>query len=290
MTEERWAHETSRLVALELDFAVRTNDPALGRYLDGVFRSLASGGRPTRVYSLVVADDPVRASLRLDDNLLYESSAPNMVVAHLLWHVNRQVVEASTGRYHLFHAAAASLGSAGVLLPAAAESGKSTLVTALVAAGLAYLTDEAAAVDPRSLRVHPFPKALSLDPGSWPLFPWLRPIVETGVERYVGNQWHVSPDSVREGSVAGACEPRFVIAPKYQRGATTALSPLSVVEATALLAENSFDLAADPRRALDVCAAVARSSSCWRLAVGDLAKACDLVLGLVTEVAGSSAG
>lgn len=281
MTDPEWAHQTSRLLGLDFDFAVRTTDRALGGYLDGVFGSLVAAGRPARLYSLSVEDRPSRACLRLDDSVVYENSAPEMVVAHLLWHVNRQVVQASSPRYHLFHAAAASYGSAGVLFPAAPDSGKTTLVTALVAAGLAYLTDEAAAVDPDSLRVHPFPKALSLDPGSWPLFPGLCPVVQPPAERYIGHQWQVSPGSVREGAVGIPCVPRYVIAPTYRRGADTESRRLSTVEATVVLARNSFNLADAPRRALEVCAAVARSSACWTLTVGDLGRARDLVLELV---------
>ena len=48
------------------------------------------------------------------------------------------------------------------------ESGKTTLVAGLVLAGLRYLTDEAVAIRPADGGITPFPKALSVDHGSWP--------------------------------------------------------------------------------------------------------------------------
>src|SRR5262249_58546343 len=73
------------------------------------------------------------------------------------------------------HAGGVALDGTAVALPAAMESGKSTLTAGLVRAGYAYLTDEAVMLDWETSAVIPFPKPISLDPGSWRLFPELAP-------------------------------------------------------------------------------------------------------------------
>ena len=66
----------------------------------------------------------------------------------------------------VLHAGAVSLGGFGLLLPGPSGAGKSTLTAALVSGGFAYLSDEAAAIDPASLEIEPYPKPLSLHGGS----------------------------------------------------------------------------------------------------------------------------
>ena len=88
---------------------------------DGIF-TVATGDRP-----------PVRAASRLS------------VVHTVLAEVNGAAVR-SVPDHLVFHAGAVTGDEGAVLLPAASNHGKSTLTTALVGAGLGYLTDEAAAV------------------------------------------------------------------------------------------------------------------------------------------------
>jgi hypothetical protein len=59
------------------------------------------------------------------------------------------------------HAGAVSWGDRAVVLPAVSGGGKTTLTSALVRAGAAYLSDEYAPLDELG-RVHPFPKTLSI--------------------------------------------------------------------------------------------------------------------------------
>ena len=76
------------------------------------------------------------------------------------------------------HAGAIEWRDRVVLLPGVSNAGKSTLVAGLVRAGARYLTDEAACLDHETLVVRPFPKAIALDPGSFPLFEPARPVVD----------------------------------------------------------------------------------------------------------------
>src|SRR3989337_610946 len=84
----------------------------------------------------------------------------------LLWHINKRVVE-ETSRLTLVHAGGLELDGQGIVMPAVMESGKTTTTAGLLRRGLRYLSDEIVAVDPDSLTLLAYPKALTVEPGSF---------------------------------------------------------------------------------------------------------------------------
>lgn len=277
-----WAYVTEPRRALGFEFAVRVMDPALGTYLEQILVPRTSGVAATHLYSLVDRGPGAarRYPLYFDGTRLAVLETPSMALSYLLWHVNQEVV-ARTDDYVLVHAAALEHRGLGLILPAPMESGKTTLAAGLIQHGLRYLSDEAAAIDPVTGDLHPFAKALSIDPGSWGVLGALRPRVAEAVRPYVGGQWHVPPDHIRAGASAPPCRPGLVLAPRYVRGGQTALEPMRRGEGFRLLVENSFNMARLGPVGLRALADAAIRCRCYRLTVGDLRQACQLVLGLV---------
>lgn len=270
--------------ALDFTFSATATDPALERHLADLFAALAPGasGIPDHRYE-VLEDGPAERpafTLTFDGAAVCQTMRAEQVLARLLWHVNRQVVARSNTKV-LVHAAAAEHGGVALLFPAAMESGKSTLVAALVRTGLGYLTDETVGIDPASLLVHPYQRAISLDPGSWQVLPDLEPRVAPGAWRYRGRQWQVAPTSIRPGCLTGPVPARFVITPQYRAGAVTNLEPISRANAVSVLAEHSFNLRAHGASGLRTLAAIVRGCDCFRLTIADLDDACAFVMRLL---------
>jgi hypothetical protein len=164
-----------------------------------------------------------------------------------------------------------------VLLPAPAESGKTTTIAGLVRAGFGYLTDEAVAIDPDTLLAQPYPKALSVDRGSWEVLADLRPPHD---DRVAG-QWQLPSRLIRPNAVSGPAPVRFVVTPAYAAGSTTRLEPISPGEMLVGLADGTFQFQDDAQRNLAVLARVVTSADCYRLTVGDLDRAVLLIEELV---------
>lgn len=240
------------------------------------------GARVTR-YEIAEASHS-RYRLVVDEDPLVPNSNAWHVMSMLQWHLNQAVVAASSARLVLLHAAAAVKDDVTVVLAAPMENGKTTTVTGLVRAGFGYLTDETVAIDPESHRVTAYPKALTIDQGSWPLFPDLR-VAPIGP---ADASWYVPVERVREGAqLADAEAPALLVFPAYRAGATTALTQMSASEAVLDLARSTFRFEEAPERNLAVLASVARSSSSYRLDIGDLDTAVTLVEGLVAGVVSS---
>lgn len=272
--------------AVDFDFVVETEDEALRDYLDEICAGFPGPGPTGEIheYTLRYTDEaPTQFELRLDGELLARFVTLTATLAHLLWDLNRRVVAAS-GRFVLVHAGAVARRGPAIVLPAPMESGKTTLVTGLLRAGFSYLTDEAAAIDPSLGSVTPYAKALHLDEGSWALFPDLAPRHTERRPSFVHDQWHVPPGRVG-APVATTVPLGAVVFPRYEAGVATALTPLSAARALVELIANCFNFALHGAEGLSAMASVIAGVRCHRLAVGDLDRACQIIVELDDDIA-----
>jgi hypothetical protein len=140
----------------------------------------------------------------------------------------------------MVHAAVVGDASA-VLLPGASGAGKSTLAAACVRAGLSYLSDEYAVVDPRLGVVVPYPK----------------PLILAGEEL-------VSSAQLRDGARGSALAPGAILFPRYDAGVEPSCTRLAPSAALLLLAANTLALTSRGGRALPWLAALAGSCPAWQ--------------------------
>lgn len=276
--------------ALDFDFVVEVESADLCAYLVDIF-----GGFPgprevghLHTYSIRRTDgSPVQIEVSLDGEVIDRFITTSAALAFLLWHLNRRAVAASS-RFVLVHAGAVARRGPAIVLPAPMEAGKSTLVAGLLRAGFSYLTDEAAAIDPVNGRVTPYPKPVHLDYGSWPLFPDLAPAADDRRQPLIRAQWHVPPG--RFGArVSDTVALGAVVFPRYERGVTTALTPMSGADALVGLIANSFNFGLHGAQGLAGLASVLEGTRCFRLAVGDLDTACQALSALDEEISTTTA-
>lgn len=283
-------HVTGRFAALGHDFAVETDDPAFGRWLEGVLAPLHAPGTPrSRYVHSTGGHGHTLRHLAGDSDDVVARGGPASMLGHLLWHINRTAVT-SADHQVVVHAAAAVHEGTGVLFPAPMEAGKTTLVAALVRAGFGYLTDEAVAIDPTTLAMQPYPRPLTLDPGSWDVLADVCPEPPEDVAAYSTRQRQVPPTAVRPDAVAAPTPARLVIVPRYQAGAAATVADVTRSQMLRLLAEQTFGMPDRARQALPVLAAVVRGASCHRLVFGHLDVACRQVTGLVESARRSDRG
>ncbi len=223
-TGEPEVHRTSSLCALSYRFAVRSDDWELGRYVDEVLGGLREPPAAPPVehwYSLTPsADDAGRVDVRRDGTDIALGQRPDDAVGWVVCDVNRAAAEASGDRL-LFHAGALDACGTGVLVPGSSGSGKSTLVAGLARAGLAYLTDELAALDLSSGHLEPYAKPITIKRGSFDVLRDMHPSTEAGplVHHWSGEEWQVpvGPGTCR--AIGSPCAPGIVVVPRYDRGA-----------------------------------------------------------------------
>ena len=277
-----WSYSTRRFRLLDHDFAVRSTNEAIGRYLDELFAPSVVDGEPSAWYSIVAGVPGMQEDeLYVDGERVAHTERSPFVLTYLFWHINQEVIRKSCARHVLVHAAAAARDGVGIVMPAAPEAGKTTLVAGLVSGGFKYLSDEAAAIDPETLKVAPFPKPLSIDKGSREVLAHLEPRPAPGLTAHLADQWQVSPLAIRTDAVSGPVSPRLVILPYYCRDAETLLEPLGRTETLLAMLRHTFHFDQAGRRNFEVLARLVAEADCFRLTVGDLTDACGAVSKLV---------
>jgi hypothetical protein len=258
---------------------VRSGDAILGKLVDRFLRPFEAPSQPRpadRTY--VLSADPSGAiSLVVDGDERVRGGSAFDAVGQLLWEVSQQAI--ALGSEHLaLHAGALSWRGTGVVLPAPSGSGKSTLTAGLTVAGCEYLSDEVALVDLESGILHPFPRALGLSQRSIGFIPGLLERLPQELAPPDGAERHVPPDALRASAIGGPCELRCVIVPEHVPGATTTLEPARRSEAVLAMMGNAFNFAEFKGAGLVALAAIAQHISAYRLRIGELSAAVDLVM------------
>jgi HprK-related kinase A len=288
--ESEWVHRTPNLSALSYRFAVRTDDVSVGGQVDEVLAGLRDHLDAAYVehwYSLTAVDaDGDTVDVARDGEILAQAQQSGDALGWVVWDVNRAAAEAGADHL-LFHSGAVEADGTGVLLPGASGSGKSTLTAGLVRAGLGYLTDELAALDLASGRLLPYPKPITVKPGSFAVLADIGPDgrLAPGSRPWAGQEWQVAVGEGTGRAIGTPCEPGFVIVPHYDAGAETTLTPLSDTQAFFALAVNAVNLVAHGSAGTRALGRLAHGCQCFSLAFSDLDEACRLVLELVAAEA-----
>jgi hypothetical protein len=252
-------------------FRLEADDASLAGFLD---RLLAPFRRPSSgtASSYVLATSPGGDfSVSLDGEPLEEDVSLPSAVSYFLWHVNRRVVEGCPEL--LVHAGAVTGDGLAVLLPAPPDSGKSTLVAGMVAAGFGYLSDEMVPLGGAPGLVDPYPKPMWLDRGSVEAVAGLLDRIPADDLRFMDRHWHVAPDVVRAGAVSGPGTAGLVVFPTYRPGGRTRLEPVSRGAALAELVRNSFNFPRFGHAGLVALRDLVAGCTCYVLEVADLGEA-----------------
>lgn len=190
-------------------------------------------------------------------------AAHELAITRLL---NHRKLEAEADLVH-FHAAAVARAGRAVVLAGRSGDGKSTLTARLVQLGWEYVTDEQVTLGPDDRTVVPYPRPLTLRRGTWHLFAGIGD--DSG-----GNDYRRVETSLAQigGTAArGPLYPAVVLAPQYQRGATTSLEPFSDTAAVVeFLASCCHDLGRTGIRGCAALVGLATTCAAFRLRFSDV--------------------
>jgi hypothetical protein len=269
---------------LEHAFTVRTNSPAIQGYVASVLAryttddDASAAGVAYEILDLGPGEKVSRYRLLVRGSWVNGSGDPSHVLDDLFSHINLDTIDARPDLVMVHAGSVVTPGGAGVVIPASAGSGKTTLVAGLLRAGFGYLSDEAAVLDPETARLHPYPKNLTLKARVRERFPEARPADDH--LRFAGDKWQADPEGIRAGALAPPCDVGFVIPHRHEAGASTRVQPLTPAEACVELGRNLMHARRDGTRALPILARACERARAWRLVSGDL----DEAVGVVAEL------
>ena len=214
-----------------------------------------------------------------DGRELFSDRRSLEVLPYLEWGINWRVMD-SCATYLQLHAATLSFEGQGVLLVGTSGVGKSTLAAGLVSRGWTYLSDEFALIDPDTLRLHPFPKAMCIKAGSFEVIErlnlplWRRRHYVKAIKGAVG---YVRPRDFAPGVIPSPCPIRLVVFPKYGDGEEPRFYPILSGRAAFAMSGHAFNRRVFGKRAVSILSEVARGAECLGLVSGPIEETCDLV-------------
>ncbi len=172
----------------------------------------------------------------------------------LEWGLN-WCVSSHCHQFLIVHAAVLERMGRALLLPAPSGSGKSTLCAALMFNGWRLLSDELALIEPRTGKVVPLPRPVSLKNESIdvirafaPRDAVFGPIVR---ETMKGSVAHVRPPLAAVQRAGEAALPAWVVVPRFAAGAAARLEPMPKARAFMSLVDSAFNYNVHGRNGFD---------------------------------------
>jgi hypothetical protein len=270
---------------LSVSFNVRTVDAA---FSEGLRWHLEPFRRPkrdlehVRIWVYVPEEDgqaqaPTYTYFR-NSFPLSRSTRPDALVGYAVWDINNFLPK-RTRDFLLLHAGAVSSREGALLLPGAPDTGKSSLVAALLQAGFAYLSDELGAIDPVTSRTYPFERHITLDQASLALFPGLEDRLED--RRWVSGR--LTDRYVRPGDlgahVGNPTNVRWLVFLSDDREGPVRLSPVPRAAAIELMAAQSLNLFRYQERGVILLSRLAQEAQAFRLSGGTVLERAALLAG-----------
>ena len=174
-------------------------------------------------------------------------------------------------QYLMLHAGVVEKNHQALILPAWPGSGKSTLAAALCQRGWRLLSDEFGLVQPKDGLLAPFPRLIPLKNESIAVFRDFAPDAVMGPEypkTRKGTVCHVRPptDSIeRDQELA---KPRWIVFPKYRKGAAMNLRSVEKTEAFVTLSGHSFNYDLIGLRGFQTLAHLIETCDCYTFEYG----------------------
>ena len=277
----------------DLDIFVRSDVPDL---VDD-FAALYPGSTGTEpAHGRTIRMDVKRAPRRLrplrrqrydiygDGEMIHADIPAGELLPHLEWGITWRFVIGCTD-YVQVHAASMSRDGRGVVVAGDSGAGKSTLAAALLARGWDYLCDEFALINPETLELHPYPKALCIKAGSFEAVSRLGLRFSRDrhyVKSIKGKVGYISL-SETDTRIAAPCPIRVVLFPTYTGAGTPRLRPMTRAAAAFHLAGQTLNRDTIGHRVLPVLGQVTRNARCFALDSCRLDETCDLIESVIDE-------
>lgn len=201
------------------------------------------------------------------------------VVPFVEWGINWRIIETRTDFLQV-HSATMTREGRGYIFAGTSGVGKSTLAAGLLTRGWRYLSDEFALIDPDTIHLHPFPKALCIKSGSFGEMKRLGvPFASDGcyVKALKGRVSYVRPRDVRPDAVAERAPVDFVIFPKFVGSGKPRLRAIPRAQAAVLLAGHALNRHQFGGRATSILCDIVKNADCFALESTAIGDTCDLL-------------
>jgi hypothetical protein len=195
--------------------------------------------------------DPTWYRVTAGDEVVYTSLLEGSLVSHLLMDVNARAAAACRDDATIpLHAGTVAGALGAIVLPGASHSGKTTITTALAAAGHRFVADEVSRLDPDRLTIAPYGKPVALRAASVDLLaPSIARLRRPG-SRFEIDERFVPPSELATSTTGGVAsqpvEVSAIVFPRYDANGPHRFAPLGSAETLERLMQCTLGIASTP--------------------------------------------
>jgi hypothetical protein len=258
--------DTTTFDAHGVTFTVSSPDADMVAAFDDLLVDFGSGGvsqEPPSIRFAVEATRPDGTAetwyrVTAGDDIVYTSLLEGSLVSHLLMDVNARAAAACRNDATVpLHAGTVAGAFGAVVLPGASHSGKTTITTALSAAGHRFVADEVSRLDPEQLTIAPYGKPVALRSASVELLaPTIARLRRPG-SRFEIDERFVPPSELGPSTTGGATAPTrgvaarpvevsAIVFPRYDAAGPHRFAPLGPAETLERLMQCTLGVASTP--------------------------------------------
>jgi hypothetical protein len=252
-------------------FTVRSADEEIARALAWhlePFRSPQPGPYSFPVDIYVQEEDrteqPPPQSFHVATNFRFKSAHRESVLQYAVWDLHASIPK-RVRDFLFLHAGAVVRNDQALLLPAEMDSGKSSLVLALLDLGFGYLSDEFGVLDPVTLRAYPLHKHIKLDRDGLRLLPGLEERLNDrkGLSAQLPERFVRAQDL--GAGLAGPAFPRWLVFPTPDWDGPPRLERIGRAQAVEDMAAACFNLHLYGDRGVVMLSRIAQEAEAFRL-------------------------
>ena len=224
----------------DIVFAIHYPNEAFYKHLHPVFEYLyVENPTGKQMVSIDIVQSGDLWEVRLNNNLVETAITEGRLATFIQEKMMTHTYQAQ--RYLIsMHAGSVEKNGNVMVMPAVAESGKTTLTASLVHSGFNLFSDEVTSLDYEGY-VHPIPFCMNIKEGSWKVLSPMYPSLDhSGVHsRYDGqNIRFLPPVNLHNGRQKAS----HIIFPKYKPNAKTTLTQISANEALSRVKEAGYQV------------------------------------------------
>ena len=201
------------------------------------------------------------------------------LIPYLEWAINDQMMTVCS-RHLQVHAASLAFRNTGAIFAGTSGAGKSTLAAGLVARGWTYYCDEFALIDPETMCLRSFPKALCVKSGAFDVIDHLDLRI-AGARHYVkafkGRVGYVSSREIAGHTAARPCEIGLIFFPSYIGQKEPSIRPLTRGRAAISLLGQTLNAASFGPSSVSAVHRILEHARCYVLEAGQIDATCDLI-------------
>jgi len=250
-------------------FLICTDVQDIAEELKGIFPPLEANPEEISEEFAILHKNGTTHALYENGRLIHESNDACYLVELLEWTATFRALE-SLNNFVQLHASGIAIGEKAMLFTGPPGSGKTVLALSLLLHGFRGLSDEIILIEPRSLKVHHFPRNFHIDLELMKTIPGFKKYTPTKPLVDSSGKVRISVDNMNKDWQSEPVDPRWIIFSEFSTKNRGEVIPVGKTRAVSLLVDQAINLASTGASGVDALVRLVKRCECYIFKAGNI--------------------